>query len=221
MISAHSIQVPGDTDGNLPAARQRLHEAISALIDPRPYPLEGGRYTWLDSLYMTLRDALTDCRAGTGGHQTIALPFWADAMKWLNTIDIGVHHWHPQWPLSDIDEYPTILRLQALDDRKWRPQDCAHINHMAANLEHWAIQITKLFEAKPKHLPNPCPRCGAKTVHRRTDDDDQPIRQPALQITDAGATCGQCHTTWPPEQLQFLGRLLGYPKPDGILDDVV
>ncbi|WP_396921645.1 hypothetical protein [Mycolicibacterium sp.] len=53
---------PIETDGNLPAARNKLSNAISALIDPKPThrQLDDGtnRIEWMDSLYDQLTDAV-------------------------------------------------------------------------------------------------------------------------------------------------------------------
>lgn len=204
-------------DGALIPAKARLKDAISALIDPRPYTikLDGGnhRRTFLDSRYDQLRDAVAGGRYCGGARQLAAelIPLWADGFDLVAEIDTiaagqapGCTHWHE---LTETGT--TVARLGVIDARTWRPQDCEQINRITGDLESWAKHIDRLFSAKPKHLPDPCPYCDAKMVLRGSGDHQ--VRVPALQITLDGCECQGCHHRWIGfDQLAILGQQLGY-----------
>lgn len=212
-------------DGNIIAARTHLTNAISALIDTKPYlirlDLGHTHITYLDSLYHQLADAITANRGGgISGVFAARLPLWAAGLDLLIKIDATTKRWHPDYdPTSP--ENPTVLRLQALDTRTWRPQDTSDVETIATTITGWCDQIAAFFAAKPLELTEPCPRCRAKWAYRDTDGDGKPIRQRALHVTVDRAACGNCHATWPPDQFQFLGKLLRCPPPAGITPDPV
>jgi hypothetical protein len=110
------------------------------------------------------------------------------------------HSW-PGW---------TVQRLSAVRQRGWRPQDCKLMLSYSSKLDVFAKRAEALFTAKPIPLTDPCPECGERWVYR--DQDGEEVRVAALQITEAGATCGnvECRANWPVERLQLLGRILGY-----------
>ncbi|MGZ4585861.1 MAG: DUF7340 domain-containing protein, partial [Mycobacterium sp.] len=54
-------------------------------------------------------------------------------------------------------------------------------------------------------LPMPCPHCGARFAYRRDDAGD---RVRALRVSETGCRCQGCQAYWPPEQFEWLARLL-------------
>jgi hypothetical protein len=224
---------PQSDDGNLPAARNELGNAISALIDPKPHTVhrDDGTtpITWIDSLYDQLSDAIAGQSGERSGRHTTS-PIWADVVDLMTKIHTAAAEWHPEWPLIDVSgpnpQPATILRLQAIQARKWRPQDVPAIGQITKRLEGFAEDIRRLlsgerilflYAAQGRDLA-PCPQCG-ESIIRRPDNSGQIVRQPALQIKSDGTThCvnKQCRATWP--NPQFLARLLGYETPAGLLE---
>lgn len=228
MMTKNKPRKQQQDDGSLPQALRELADAISALIDPKLGVVDhdsGPFNTWLDSLYEQLQDALPGSKRDRTGVSRSQLPMWADALDLLRAIDRQVAKWEPPFPMQPGDLTTmipvTILRLREIDDRKWRPQDVDAINDMTTQLKAWATEITKLLaDEHPKHLPDPCPACGKKTVYRNRDGED--IRTPALQITKVAGgfecECQGCHTSWGPSRFLFLGKVLGYELPEGVLE---
>lgn len=221
------------TADNLPAARRRLDCAISALIDPKPIPIQRDNGTttieWLDSLY----DQLCDAVAGqtgerSGGHSTT--PIWADIIDTLNDIHKHITQWHPEWPLIDAmnPTPPAVLRLQAIAQRTWTVEDTQHVETIAATLEGFAANITAKLSPEPViYLMAPAPQkgaaactaCGTDYVWRKDpSDNNKPKRQPALKVTKDGCHCQECKAAWEPGQLRMLAAALGYPLPQGVLE---
>lgn len=212
----HAKPAPPHThhDGTLQLAITTLTNAIHALCDPQPHPLNTGR-TWLDSRYQQLRDAIST--ASVSGHNSSTpaslIPAQIDALKLTITIDtrtaIHVAHWENQLANT------TPARLQQLTDRTWRPQDTQPITNTATEIQSWTKAINDLFAPKPLYLPDPCPHCHHTHAYRLNDEGER-VRTPALTVTAArGAYCAHCHDIWPPDQLLFLGRILGY-RTEGI-----
>lgn len=223
-------------DGDLPAARRALHNAIHQLTEPIPHIInrEDGTQplTWLDSLYLQLQEAVAgQTGPRSGGRPTV--PLWTDALDLLNEIDTAIQAAHPQEPTFDGDLTPenpptpvTVRRLHALDAKRWRPQDVHRISQLTAALETWATQIETtldgqhvrfLYAAESKHLAK-CPACDTDMVRRR-DSSGEFVRQPALQLHPDGSThCVACRYTWGPERMQILAAALGYPLPKGVLE---
>ena len=190
---------------SLPLARNRLTDAISALCDPTTH--DGHP---LDSRYTQLRDAITN--AHISGHtRTPAahiIPAQIDCLKLAITIDRRTR-------TLTHDNNNTPKLLNQLTTRKWRPQDTELIEAITAEIQSWAKAIDDLFAPKPVYLPNPCPQCGHTWTRRKNDDGDT-IRTRALAISIlTGAVCQNCHAKWPPQDLVFFGRVLGY-QPQGI-----
>ena len=142
-------------------------------------------------------------RGGSGGKWSHQLPFWADAFVLLGEIETAVAVMHPA-PKGWIGW--TKARLAALEQQKWRPQDCPVMYQHTAQLEGFTARIDALFSPKPISLPDRCPECGTKTVYRNQDGEQ--VRSPALQINADGCTCGNCHANWPVERLPILGKIL-------------
>ncbi|VAZ77484.1 hypothetical protein LAUMK4_05851 [Mycobacterium persicum] len=225
---------PIPTDGNLPAARRLLADAISSLIDPQPW-VDNNRTYWLDSRYHQLRDALTAQRVGASHKPASKPPAWIDAIDLLRDIDRRTceieqqvldllnpetRQQIPAWIIGDCDDWPTVQRLRQVDGwRKWRPQDTALIGTITGDLARFITRIDQLFAAAPKTLPDKCPQCGNSETRRRIDDGGivSTSRVPALQITDDGCTCQHCKAHWPPDRLVFLGRVLGY-RIEGVIE---
>lgn len=215
---------PHHEDGNLPEARKKLGNAISALIDPKPTnrTLENGttRIEWIDSLY----DQLTDAIPGSQGNATrvpqSSPPMCIDAVDIMRKIDAKTAEWEPRPEIDISTDTPpiAIIRLQAIDKRGWRPQDAGLVESIAGEIEAWCKDITTLLNPTPRwHLPNPCPACETPVVYRRNSSGET-VRQPALQIGPTGCVCQNCHHTWAPEYFQHLAQVLGYELPSGVLE---
>jgi hypothetical protein len=211
-------------DGHhLPAARNRLENAISKVIDPKPQYADN-RVHWLDSLYSQVQAAVLAMRKGSSTHAFGSQPpGWIDAMDLLRDIDRQAAGWEPSWHLypyrlSVDTPTATVLRLNTIERRRWRPQDVSAIDDISAWLERWAKRVDKLLTAEPvKHIPAPCPACETQWVYR-VDDVGERVRQPALQITTLGCTCMNCNHTWAPEYFTHLARVLGCELPAGVLE---
>ncbi len=193
-----------EPDGALPLALRALEDAVHALTHPPT--------THTHSRYHNLRAALTDARAGH--HHTApgsSLPLWIDALKLAILIDQRTNR-ITQRPRT----IPTPLRLRLLLLERWRPQDCDRLTQISTEIESWNQAVDDLFAVKPIYLTDHrCPQCGQKETNRIADDSER-VRTPALAVTaEKGAWCQACHTRWQPDQLVFLGRLLGH-HPEGI-----
>ncbi len=210
-------------DGNLPAARQRLGNAISALIDPKPetrqHDTDGTKIEWLDSLYDQLCDAVPGGQGNGSSPPKSSPPMCIDAIDLLTSIRVKTSEWEPR-PNIDASGDPgpiEIIRLKALDARLWRPQDCTHIATIATTIQGWCASIRELLTPE-RHwtLPNPCPACQTAIVYRKNSAGES-VRQPALQIGPNGCTCQNCRYTWDPQHFAHLARVLG-TMPDGVLE---
>ena len=58
----------------------------------------------------------------------------------------------------------------------------------------------------------PCPRCGERFAYRR-DNAGERVRVLALRVSEHGRRCQGCQAFWPPEQFEWLARLLGRSAP--------
>jgi predicted RNA-binding Zn-ribbon protein involved in translation (DUF1610 family) len=197
---------PVDEDGQLRPALQALEDAIWKLTSPTEQYLNSQLYT-APSLYLQLWDAVAgeQSNSGGGGGSKSQIPFWLDAFQLLDEIDVGVECWQPAFTGVP----PTVGRLQHIQSRPWRPQDCRQIEMITKAVTEWAQAIDDLLNPKPRWtLPYPCPNCGADEVWR-PDSTGVPVRSHALQLSpEHGCTCGKCKANWPPGKFLFLGRLL-------------
>ena len=216
---------PAHEDGNLPQARRNLGNAISALIDPKPNSrkLDNGttRIDWIDSLYDQLIDAIPGGQGNATRVPQSSPPMCIDAAELKHEIDKATATWEPRPEIDASQQNPppiTIIRLQALDARTWRPQDTRTIEQITNNIENWCDTITALLNPTPRwHLPNPCPACNTAVVYRKNSAAET-VRQPALQIGPTGCVCQNCHHEWAPAYFQHLARVMGYELPQGILE---
>jgi len=212
---------PVHEDGNLPAARERLHQAITQLIDPHT-ELANGVHAEIPPLIMQLYDAIPGAQ-GTGHSAARSLPpIWLDAARLYACIDTQVRKWQTDYQHCPqckhcSDTLPAVRRLETLQNKRWRPQDCRLLEDYAGQLENWVIEIDLLLTPQHKwHLPNPCPACDTAIVYRKDTAGDH-VRQPALQIGPMGCECLNCHYIWGPQLFQHLANVLGYPLPSGVL----
>lgn len=214
------------TDTALIPARNRLTDTITNLIDPKRVILPTGRHTWLDSVYQQLTDAAYEKHALGGGRTQPASPLWIDATDTLRAIDTLARVEHPDNPGFDSQDrhqkaattHPTVLRLQAIDKRRWRPQDTEHVNQLRDHLDTLTLKAEHLLTPSIHwHLPNPCPDCGATHVH--TDDNGELVRRPALELSEHYCRCTNpdCDGYWPSSRFQWLGRRLGNQPPEGVI----
>ncbi len=221
MTAAHE---DGHEDGNLPAARNKLSNAISALIDPKPntITLDDGthRIEWVDSLYDQLSDAVPGGQGNASRVPQSSPPMCIDAVDIMRKIEAATAEWEPRPNIDvSINTPPiAIIRLQAIERRTWRPQDTTLVESIAAEIESWCEQIhTLLNPVKRWSLPNPCPACDTAIVYRRNSSDEI-VRKAALDLGPTGCVCLNCHTTWAPEYFQHLAKVLGYSLPTGVLE---
>lgn len=211
-------------DGNLPAARRHLDNAVSALIDPKPHTLRRDNgtteITWIDSLYDQLTDAVAgQTGARSGGRSSV--PVWVDVVELLDAITATARDWYGD-PTAD-----TIACLVAVQSRNWRPQDTALMHKIADKLTGFADKIGELLNPEPViYLMAPdkpeaaaCTACSVQHVWKKDPgDNNRPKRQPALKVTAAGCHCQNCGATWEPGALRVLAAALGYPLPVGVLE---
>ena len=203
-------------DGNLPQARRNLSNAISQLIDPKPHTHHGA-IRWAESLYQQLIDAIPGAQGTRSAVPQSSPPLNLAAAELKAEIDQAAAIWEPR-PDIDRDDHITVIRLQALNKRGWRPQDVSRIDQLAANLRSWCRAIAQELDPAPDwSLPSPCPACGTTIVYRRNSSGEQ-VRKPALSIGPGGCECLKCHATWAPEKFVFLAGVLGYELPDGVLE---
>lgn len=206
-----------DPDGALRPALNRFLDAVSALIDPRREILHG-KTLWLDPLYTELHDSLAGQQGYTADHNPRSMPLlWAECHDELARIDQTVRQWHPEAIYSGAQRWggehwppPTVQRLQALSDAKYRPQDADMLNDRAGQLEAFAKTILNLLlpEITVYLYGHACPICGQAHV-RRTDVTGAAVTQPALVIKGDSALCGECRSVWDYTRLPMLGRMLG------------
>lgn len=215
---------PDISDGNLPAARRNLGNAISALIDPKPTNrvLDDGtnRIEWIDSLYDQLTDAIPGGQGNASRVPQSSPPMCLDAVDIMHKIQTRTATWEPRPDIDISTDTPPIavIRLQAMDKRTWRPQDTTLIDQIAGEIEAWCETIRGLLNpAKRWTLPNPCPACDTTIVYRRNSANET-VRQPALQIGPNGCECQHCHHNWEPTHFAHLARVLGYSLPSGVLE---
>lgn len=209
----------------LPEARNRLQDAISALIDPRPYLLDCGRTTYLDSLYTELCDSLAGQQGTTGDHHARSLPLlWAEAHDTLTDIDSTVRKWHPEIPAApenwaDKPRPATIVRLEAIFNKKFRPQDVDMITDWTARLQAFAKTIRNLTlpEITVYLRGHTCPICGNSHA-KHVDSAGEEVNNAALMIRGDSALCRHCRTVWDYPRLPMLGRMLGQSQSVGIIE---
>jgi hypothetical protein len=207
--------VTATADGFLPAALDKLHQAIAGLVDERKEMI-GGAVRSAPSLYDELVDEVPS-RPGAGVH-TLGRqakskpPCKLDALDLLVEIDTAVSIWC--WVGGS-----TPARLRGLAGKRWRPMDCRGLYQMSRILQEWATQIDALLHpAWTKSISAACPACGVTHVYRR-DSAGEIVRQPALQVVaELGCTCQSCHATWGPERYLLLCKVLGFDVPAGVLE---
>lgn len=212
-------------DGNLPQARRHLSNAVSALIDPKPdaRKMDDGtqRIDWIEPLYDQLCEAIPGGQGNASRVAQSSPPMCIDAAELKHEIDTAVSTWEPR-PVIDPEKTQltpmTVVRLQSLEKRTWRPQDAKGVEQIATNIESWCESIKTLINPPPRwHLPNPCPACNVAVVYRKNSGDET-VRQPALQIGPTGCVCQNCHHEWAPAYFQHLARVMGYDLPVGVLE---
>lgn len=228
-MSALPIVEDGSPDGSLHESRRHLEDAISKLIDPRSELVEG-RLEWTDSLYVQLQESLPGNQGGGSSGQARSLPpAWTDAIDTLMQIDTAVEAWEPRPVLDASDDDPppiTVIRLRAIEARKWRPQDCGSIEQLVVIIKEWVSDVEGLFINEPIRALwaaegggfAACPSCD-KTMAKKRDRGGEMVQYPALQVMSDGATrCMACKTSWGPEYAMWVCRQLGYPLPSGVLE---
>lgn len=211
------------SDGNLPDSRRRLENAVAALIDARDEYVNG-QTAAIPSLYLQLYDAVPG-EQGNGHSPARSMPpCWLDASALLAQIDGGVRRWQPAYtkPALRVQHLlpPTVSRLRELLQRSWRPQDTRLMDDMSARLEGWVIDIDMLLTPQHvKHVSAACPNCDHRTTLKR-DSAGEMVRVPALQIVAAtGCVCVVCKAHWPPSLYMHLCRVLGFPTPEGVVNE--
>jgi hypothetical protein len=117
-------------------------------------------------------------------------------------IDTMVGAWEP-------DGKGTVGRLHQLAGHGWRPQDCELLEGYSTQVEKWLIGAGELLGDRQVAvaLRLPCPSCGERFVHRRSGDEW--VRVWSLKVTEEGCECQGCRAFWPPNQFEWLAKLLG------------
>lgn len=202
-----------DADGYLPAALDRLHAAVSGLIDPIK-EMHDNAMVSAPSLYEQLVGEMRPTKGDVMGRQAgrSAPPVWTDALDLRTEIDDTTRRWQPR-------RSTTPARLRAVAARPWRPQDTNDMDKMSGRVESWSVSVQSLLTpTSVKHVSAPCPACGATSAFRR-DSAGEHVRVPALQITtELGCTCQVCRYTWGPELYLHLARVLGFETPEGVAE---
>jgi len=206
---------------NLPAALAELRDAHYDLCSPRT----DGEGHWAPSLYEQLADAIDGVDgAGVYCGRSSRPPVWMPAMVLRQEIDERTREWHPE-PVAG--EPVAVARLRALLDASWRPQDAEHVREIAYQVRVWVRQINQLlYPEQVKHIRTPdgdgfaaCPQCGTRTIRRFDESDQQWTTVPVLQWrVNAGTTCLACQAHWGVEHTLWLGRVLGFELPAGVLE---
>lgn len=198
------------TEGDLPKAKTRLDKAITQLFDPITATINN-THVEAPSLYGQLCDAIFG-QTGERSGGAAGSPLWIDACDLRNQIDVQLAHWQPR----GID---AVDRVHHIDVRPWRPQDTDLVDCIATTMDTWATSITNLLNPEARvTIPAACPSCGVRTVYRESAGEQ--VRQPALQVTKDGCQCmnRKCGATWTPDLYMHLSRVLGFKKPDGVLE---
>lgn len=215
------VVVMTDRSEALVPALRRFQDAVSALIDPQREMLDG-RTMWVDSPYSQLYDSLAGQQGYASDWNPRSMPLlWVDAHDCLARIDQTV----ASWPLDQLVEFsdprtpPTVRRLQAFSDAKWRPQDTDLLTDRAGQLEAFAKTIKSLLlpEINIALYGHACPICGQTSV-RRTDVTGAAMTVPALSIRGDSALCAECKAVWDYTRLPMLGRMLGL-QPTAVIGD--
>lgn len=205
-------------------AKVKFQNSISALIDPRK-EIRENRYHYTESWYQRLVKAIGGQSAPrSGGPPT--MPIWPAAYDKLRQIDLAVHQWHLDATDShQRHSFGTVHCLSTFGDAAWRPQDTPQLRDWTHELDAWVKSIDKLLDPPFRvYLPYPCPMCGADTV--LTEDSGEQVRAGAVIVTGdwrpdglhiEGALCVACGRFWEEVNLQFLGKLMGCPTPDGVV----
>jgi hypothetical protein len=220
------------SDGELPAARRELEDAVAALTEPRSQYIDG-RLEWTDSLYIQLQESLPGNQGAGQGQARSLPPAWLDAMETLHQIDSTVSAWQKDPGTFDGDLTPghpptpeTVRRLRLILNRQWRPQDCDFIEQIVTVVKEWVADIEVLFVNEPVRALwaasgggfAACPHCD-KTMAKKRDRCGEMVQYPALQVLADGSTrCMACKTSWGPQLAMWVCRQLGYPTPAGVLE---
>jgi hypothetical protein len=197
-VAIHEI----DEDGPLALVRQRLEAAVHAIGDDIPI-WDRGTARWSESVYSRLRASLVGrtsrSRASMSGSR---VPCRVDVLTLVVDIDRAVSDWQP-------GKGGTVDRLHALTGRGWRPQDYQLLDGYRGQIERWVLAAAELLGDRQVAvaLRYPCPACGEQYAYRHGGDEW--VRSWALRVTEDGCSCQVCRAFWPPNQFEFLARLLG------------
>lgn len=197
---------------NIVAARTAWERSVRKLCRPRP-AVYHDTTVYVPSLY----DALVSEKAGAQGDTRTPAkslpPLWLDAVLLVQEIDTQTRKWMPK-------PGTTPQRLDMLTERSWRPQDTDEVRDMSRRVEGWCESIVNLLDPESRKFIEgaSCPSCGKRIVYRKDSAGEQ-VRQPALKVVmSQGCTCQACGAFWAPDRFLFLGRLLGYELPEGVLE---
>lgn len=99
--------------------------------------------------------------------------------------------------------------MHALASAGWRPMDCELLDDYSAQIEKWVVSAAELLgdRAVAVALRMACPSCGETWSYRRAGAEV--VRAWALRLDESGCACSVCRAFWPPDQFEFLARLLG------------
>jgi len=119
----------------------------------------------------------------------------------------------------------TITRREGDKDSEGKEFVRTVIEQLTATdlVKSWVGRIETYFNPpRMAALPNPCPRCETRYIHKKKDGEN--IRTAALNlIKDSNgrtteARCSHCAASWSPSQFIHLAAVLGYELPEGVYD---
>ena len=120
----------------------------------------------------------------------------------------------PKAPMKRLSsDFSRSGRHDCGDADRLRPVVCGLSDEHCGELERWTLSGVELLAEAPRvFLHVPCPRCGERFAYRR-DNAGERVRVLALRVSEHGRRCQGCQAFWPPEQFEWLARLLGRSAP--------
>lgn len=212
--------------------RDEVRTALHDLCDPikRGFLTDSMTVTHHEapSLLNQLRDAVATGRERGSRGRGVGLPISVDAHDLL--VEIGqrtiwlVHQTGATPAGADVE--PNLREVVASCGLTL---DLEAVVGVRRFLSAWAQQIRTLFDPPQRWAlwGHACPECDSATVFRLDDSDGEEKRTAALEVAFVGTDqdrkidcvrCLACLEEWKPNELLFLGRLLGCEIP-GVTDE--
>lgn len=134
------------------------------------------------------------------------LPCHGGILALLVEIDSTAAKWEPH-------EKSTLDRLRQVAAQDRAPEDVPLMDDYRKTIEAFTHRAADLLADRQPEVPLrlACPSCGRKHVYRPDGSGDN-VRCWALRVSEDGARCLGCNSSWKPDMLEFLAtRLLGLP----------